>query len=183
MGGVVLACATITLLFCVLMIYDGKSWPGDFSQYFAQARALATGTISEWYEKNIFIINTSCDGIGSDVYPWLWPIILVPIYKIFGYFPYDLIKILIGLFVTGTIITLLYIYRRRMDLSKAVFLTAFSILTVNYIYYVNTCDSDLLALFVSVVEINFVDLFLREKDKRRSELQDNCIYSGCRTSC
>ncbi len=42
----------ITLAAGLLMIYPGKSWGGDYSQYYAQARALVTGTIPEWFRKN-----------------------------------------------------------------------------------------------------------------------------------
>lgn len=59
-------CAAVSFFLCIGVIYSGKSWGGDFSQYFAQARAIATGTIPEWYEKNIFIIDHSCViGAGS----------------------------------------------------------------------------------------------------------------------
>lgn len=82
----------------VLVCYDGKSWGGDFSQYFAQTRALADHTVAEWYEKNIFIINTSAEGIGSDVYPWFWSILLLPMYKLFG-FHMPLLKVYEALFL------------------------------------------------------------------------------------
>ena len=75
----------VTFLLSVLVCYDGKSWGGDFSQYFAQTRALSTHSIADWYEKNIFIINTSAEGIGSDVYPWFWSILLLPMYRLFGF--------------------------------------------------------------------------------------------------
>ncbi|MDD5939407.1 MAG: hypothetical protein PUC46_01335, partial [Lachnospiraceae bacterium] len=81
----------------LLTIYQGKSWGGDYSQYYAQARALITNSIPEWYRKNIFIITNSAEGIGSDVYPWIWPILIAPVIKIFG-FNFTVLKIYEDLF-------------------------------------------------------------------------------------
>lgn len=150
---------TISFIFCVLSIYPGKSWGGDFSQYFAQARALATGTVTEWYNRNQFIINTSCDGVGADVYPWLWAVCLAPVYKAFGYFPYTFLKVVEGIAVAGTTITLVYIYHRRMRLSNAIFLACFSAWNTVYIFYVNSIEADLICLFVVIETINIVDLY------------------------
>ena len=156
-GAIILG--TVSLIFCVMAIYNGKSWGGDFSQYFAQARAIATGTISEWYDRNQFIINTSCDGIGADVYPWFWAVCLAPVYKILGYFPYTPLKIVEGVAVAGTTITLVYIYRRRMRLSYALFLAAFTAWNGNYIIGINTIEADIICLFVVIETINIIDLY------------------------
>ena len=156
----------ISFVFSIMAIYPGKSWGGDFSQYFAQARALATGTVAEWYERNQFIINTSCDGIGADVYPWFWAICLAPFYKFFGYFPYTPLKILEALAVAGTTITLVYIYKRRMKLLYAMFLAAFTAWNVNYIFYVNTIEADIICLFMVIETINIVDLYNRRSSKK-----------------
>lgn len=139
-------CAAISFLFCLGVIYPGKSWGGDFSQYFAQARAIATGTIPEWYEKNIFIIDHSCV-IGADVYPWMWPLMIAPFYSICHSFPVMLLKVYEAIFVAAGVALLVFFLRRRISLSKAVFLSSF--ISCNYVYImdVNSVEADLISFF------------------------------------
>lgn len=155
-------CAAISFLFCLGVIYPGKSWGGDFSQYFAQARAIATGTIPEWYEKNIFIIDHSCV-IGADVYPWMWPLMIAPFYSIFHSFPVMLLKVYEAIFVAAGVALLVFFLRRRISLSKAVFLSSF--ISCNYVYImdVNSVEADLISFFWGMVALNFIDLYLKER--------------------
>lgn len=155
-------CAAISFLFCLGVIYPGKSWGGDFSQYFAQARAIATGTIPEWYEKNIFIIDHSCV-IGADVYPWMWPLMIAPFYSIFHSFPVMLLKVYEAIFVAAGVALLVFFLRRRISLSKAVFLSSF--ISCNYVYImdVNSVEADLISFFWGMAALNFIDLYLKER--------------------
>ena len=86
--------AIVTLIISLALIYPGKSWGGDFSQYLTQSRAIVTGSVSEWYEKNSFIIDHSFDGLGADVYPWVYSLIIAPLYLITGEINYTVLKIL-----------------------------------------------------------------------------------------
>lgn len=155
-------CAAISFLFCLGVIYPGKSWGGDFSQYFAQARAIATGTIPEWYEKNIFIIDHSCV-IGADVYPWMWPLMIAPFYSICHSFPVMLLKVYEAIFVAAGVALLVFFLRRRISLSKAVFLSSF--ISCNYVYImdVNSVEADLISFFWGMAALNFIDLYLKER--------------------
>lgn len=151
----------LTFLLSVLVCYDGKSWGGDFSQYFAQTRALADHAIEEWYEKNIFIINTSSEGIGSDVYPWVWSILLLPMYKLFG-FHISLLKLYEALFFAAAMIPLVYILRRRID-GKPAFLICMGIAwNLTFLMYVNTIESDLPCMFMVLLTLNTIDLYHRD---------------------
>ena len=156
----------------VLVCYDGKSWGGDFSQYFAQTRALADHTVAEWYEKNIFIINTSAEGIGSDVYPWFWSILLLPMYKLFG-FHMPLLKVYEALFFAASMIPFVYILRRRIP-GKPDFLISLGI-TCNlaFLMFVNTIESDIPNMFMVFLTLNMIDLY--HKDARDGQ---GWLYKG-----
>ena len=157
-------CAGISFALCLGLIYQGKSWGGDFSQYFAQARAIVTGTIPQWYEKNIFIIDHSCV-IGADVYPWMWPLMIAPFYAIFHSFPIMLLKVYESVFVAAGVVLLVYFLHRRVSLSKAFFLT--SLISCNFVYImdVNSVEADLISFFWGMVALNFIDLYLRERKR------------------
>lgn len=161
-------CAAVSFLLCIGVIYSGKSWGGDFSQYFAQARAIATGTIPEWYEKNIFIIDHSCV-IGADVYPWMWPLMIAPFYAMYHCLPVMLLKVYESVFVAAGVALLVCFLHRRISLSKAVFLTSF--ISLNYVYLmdVNSVEADLISFFWGMAALNFIDLYLRERKTLQRE--------------
>lgn len=161
-------CAAVSFLLCIGVIYSGKSWGGDFSQYFAQARAIATGTIPEWYKKNIFIIDHSCV-IGADVYPWMWPLMIAPFYAMYHCLPVMLLKVYESVFVAAGMALLVCFLHRRISLSKAVFLTSF--ISLNYVYLmdVNSVEADLISFFWGMAALNFIDLYLRERKTLQRE--------------
>ena len=161
-------CAAVSFLLCIGVIYSGKSWGGDFSQYFAQARAIATGTIPEWYEKNIFIIDHSCV-IGADVYPWMWPLMIAPFYAMYHCLPVMLLKVYESVFVAVGVALFVCFLHRRISLSKAVFLTSF--ISLNYVYLmdVNSVEADLISFFCGMAALNFIDLYLRERKTLQRE--------------
>ena len=161
-------CAVVSFLLCIGVIYSGKSWGGDFSQYFAQARAIATGTIPEWYEKNIFIIDHSCV-IGADVYPWMWPLMIAPFYAMYHCLPVMLLKVYESVFVAAGVALLVCFLHRRISLSKAVFLTSF--ISLNYVYLmdVNSVEADLISFFWGMAALNFIDLYLRGRKTLQRE--------------
>lgn len=152
-----------TFLLSVLVCYDGKSWGGDFSQYFAQTRALADHAIDEWYEKNIFIINTSAEGIGSDVYPWIWSILLLPMYKLFG-FQIPLLKLYEALYFAASMIPLVHLLRRRMS-GRPAFLICLGIAcNLSFLMYVNSIESDLPCMFVILLTLDIFDIYHENYD-------------------
>lgn len=154
----------ISLLLSLCMIYQGKSWGGDYSQYFAQARALATGTLDSWYQKNSFIIFNSVPGaIGSDVYPWLWAILLLPFQLTIGLEAYTVLKIYSSFYLAGAVALLFAIFRRRLQPSKAFFLTCFLALNANYLFDINALDSDIPGFFFVVLSIFFIDRYLENR--------------------
>lgn len=161
-------CAAVSFLLCIGVIYSGKSWGGDFSQYFAQARAIATGTIPEWYEKNIFIIDHSCV-IGADVYPWMWPLMIAPFYAMYHCLPVMLLKVYESVFVAAGVALLVCFLHRRISLSKAVFLTSFVSLNYVYLMDVNSVEADLISFFWGMAALNFIDLYLRERKTLQRE--------------
>lgn len=151
----------MTLLLSILVCYDGKSWGGDFSQYFAQTRALANHSIEEWYVKNIFIITTSAEGIGSDVYPWFWSILLLPMYKLFG-FNIPLLKFYEAVYFAAAMIPFVFILRRRMEAKPAFLLCLGIAFNLTFLMDVNTIESDLPSMFIILLTLNVIDLYHRK---------------------
>lgn len=167
----------ISLLLSFCMIYQGKSWGGDYSQYFAQTRALATGTVDSWYQKNSFIIFNSVPGaIGSDVYPWLWAILLLPFQLTIGLEAYTVLKIYSSLYLASAVALLFGIFRRRLQPSKAFFLTCFLAFNANYLFDVNALDSDIPGFFFAVLSVFVIDRYLENRSLRPAVLSGVTVF-------
>ena len=154
----------ITLVAGLLMIYPGKSWGGDYSQYYAQARALVTGTIPEWFRKNSFIIDNSCDGIGSDVYPWMWSIMLAPVYMIFHGFPVIVVKVYEVVLLAAGSLFMIQIFMRRMTNARAFALSLFVTGSYQFLCNVNAADADIPGFFWSMAALCLADRYLKERE-------------------
>lgn len=77
--------ALIAFILCAWQINDGHSWGGDFSGYIAQAIALANGEVAQYITDNTLMMTKSDWLIGPYAYPWGFPLLLAPLYKIFGF--------------------------------------------------------------------------------------------------
>lgn len=75
----------ITLILCVGQVDNGHNWGGDFSGYIAQGIALANGEVAQYIADNTLMMS-QCDWLyGPYAYPWGFPMLLAPLYKIFGF--------------------------------------------------------------------------------------------------
>ena len=68
-------------IFYLLTIQHGHSWGGDFSLYVAHARNIALGMP---YADTGYIQNPDYPWLSPQVYPPVFPLILAPLYSIFG---------------------------------------------------------------------------------------------------
>lgn len=80
---VMIICSACTFFVAILTIDGGQGWGGDFAEYIAQARAICTGTVAEQVRNNTFIIKNSTP-LGPETYPWGFPLMLAPVYALFG---------------------------------------------------------------------------------------------------
>ncbi len=66
------------------ILTDGHDWGGDFAGYVMQARSIVEGCTQEFVEQNRFTIEQSSRRIAPAAYPWGTPVMLVPLYALFG---------------------------------------------------------------------------------------------------
>ena len=79
-AGVIL-CASLIGLFFLATIREGHSWHDDFAMYITHARNLATGLS---YGESGYLYNPNLPVIGPKAYPPVLPILLSPLYRMFG---------------------------------------------------------------------------------------------------
>ncbi len=72
---------TAVLAFYLMAIREGQEWGDDFAMYIHHARNIAEGID---YKQTGYIYNQSIPLIGPNTYPPVFPLLLAPVYKIFG---------------------------------------------------------------------------------------------------
>ena len=73
----------ISVIFCLGVIDDNHNWGGDFALYIEQARALVEGTTKALWEENRWAMTPIPD-YGPDLAPIGFPLLLAPVYAVFG---------------------------------------------------------------------------------------------------
>ncbi|UCV19544.1 ArnT family glycosyltransferase [Ferribacterium limneticum] len=63
---------------------DGHNWGGDFAAYIMQATSIVNGSADEFVVRNAFTVNQSSSPVGPVAYPWGFPLLLAPVYSVFG---------------------------------------------------------------------------------------------------
>ncbi|MBA4368726.1 MAG: hypothetical protein C0403_13950 [Desulfobacterium sp.] len=63
---------------------EGQEWGDDFAEYIMQAQSITEKNPTGFIEKNRFTIETSTHTVGPVAYPWGYPMLLAPLYYLFG---------------------------------------------------------------------------------------------------
>jgi hypothetical protein len=62
----------------------GHDWGDDFASYIMQARSIAEGSLRSFIEENKFTVEQSTRMVGPVAAPWGTPLMLAPLYRLFG---------------------------------------------------------------------------------------------------
>lgn len=70
---------------CVLNLASGHDWGDDFAQYISQAKAIVAFELDPVVESNMFTKDhSSWSNFAPLTYPWGFPLLLAPLYAIWG---------------------------------------------------------------------------------------------------
>lgn len=171
----------VGFLVSLIGIYNGHEWGGDFSQYIAQARALDTGDISGWLEKNTFIVENSHEALAATVYPWLMPLMLMPVYHFFGldYIPYQIFQSVI--FAAAATLLWVFMRRRRIGRLPAAAMIAAVVANREYLMLTKNIISDLLCYLIVVLAWVAIDAYLEKRKPGRALFAGICCSLACLT--
>ena len=75
----------IAIGMCAIKIVNQQHAWSDDTAYLAQGIALANGTTAQYIADNTLMMTKSDWLIGPYAYPWGFPALLAPLYKIFGF--------------------------------------------------------------------------------------------------
>lgn len=143
----------------VLRIQDGHNWGGDFSLYIAQGQAYLYGTIEDLYIANKFTVDNSTKKMGPYLTAPGFPILLVPVLKVFG-LNFIALKVFCCLFWIASLFVLYLLIRQRQDFIVALGILAAVGLSKEYLKYADSVLTDFPFLFFCLIS-----LWLMQKPK------------------
>src|SRR5262245_52236129 len=73
-------------LMCVGLTH-GHNWGDDFAAYIMQAKSITEAAPRSFVDKNRFTVEQSSYPFGPVAYPWGFPLVLAPLYALFGLNP------------------------------------------------------------------------------------------------
>jgi len=94
------------------LLSRGHQWGDDFAWYILQAQSIWNGTVDEFMEQSVFTNTQSTTHLGPLVYPWGYPLILVPVYALKGISPLAL-KLPALFFYVGFLVCLYFLVKDR----------------------------------------------------------------------
>ena len=134
-------------------IDEGHNWGGDFSLYIAQTKALVNGSLSELYAANKFSMDNSIEILGPYLYPCGFPLLLAPVYLLFG-MNFMVMKGFCGLFFILSLPLIYQLFKAHFPNKFFVFfIIIFIAFNAIYITFADAVLSDLPFFFFSVLSI------------------------------
>ena len=171
----------VTMAISSIGIKNTHSWGGDFSQYIAQARAIVEGDINGWHARHSYTMDHSWDGLGSDSYPWLTPILIAPIYAIWGlnYIPYQLFM---SFCFAITILSLfIFLVRRKFDLGIILLICSAVVFNLNLLTCTKNVLSEIPCLMFTVISWLVIDLYMEKRSCKNAILVGLLVYAAFAT--
>ena len=127
---------------CFLNLAEGHDWGDDFALYIGQARAITEFELDPVVQSNIYSIeNSSWSSFSPVAYPWGYPLILAPLYAIWGV-DYGVFQVLQCLFFAAFAGLLLRIFSPRVGLVGASLLVLLIASSVVYVGWAQSVTAD-----------------------------------------
>lgn len=141
---------------------NGHSWGSDFSLYIRQAKSLLEGSIHECMTSNAWSMANSDYKISPDLYPWGFPILLVPVYYVFGM---DLLamKFLEIVFFYLSLLVISLLFKNKLDRASRLLVVSVFAFNPFLIKFTNDILSDLPGLFFCLFSIFLMERTFVEK--------------------
>lgn len=148
-----------TISFCLLT--RGNSWLDDFASYLMQTKSILDGSMGEFVRRNAFTIITSSYPPGPAAYPWGFPLLLAPVYAIFGMSALAF-KLLNTVFYGLFLVVLFALARTRLPDFESLLLTAALGFNPALLLAHDQIMSDIPFLFFCTLGIFLIDRFTRQ---------------------
>ena len=165
-SGHALAVLLIILLTAGLLAFfslqSGHDWGGDFALYLRQANSLLDGSSELLLAQNTYAMENSSVGppsnpqIGPHLYPWGFPLLLLPLVASTGYSLIAVKGYLILFFLLALLVNY-YLFVPRLGRAYSLMLTALLAFNPFLLTFSDIIVSDIPFLFFSLLSLLFVE--------------------------
>lgn len=157
---------------------NGHDWGDDFSQYIYQAKSLVDGTTGRLLEVSKYRYeNSETKIIGPILYPWGYPILLSPVYSLFGL---DLLpmKAFTNLFFLFSLAAVFLLFKDRLSRFHNYLILIIMGLNPYFFSFKDNIVSDIPFMFFSLLSIFFMQRFIMEKKPFLNETAGNVLIGA-----
>ena len=143
----------LTAAIYLISFRPGHDWGGDFSEYIAQAKS-----ISEGYDFPGKFVGT----YGSFIYPWGFPLLLSPIYSLFGLNIFAM-KVYVSLFFLLSLPVIFLLFKRKLISTQILLLVTIFALNPHFFDFKDNVLSDIPFFFFSLLSIFLIQEIIVNK--------------------
>lgn len=143
----------LTAVIYLISFRPGHNWGGDFSQYIAQAKSIAEG-----YDFPGKFIGT----YGTFIYPWGFPLLLSPIYSLFG-LNILAMKIYVSLFFLLSLLMIFLLFQKKFVYTQTLLLVSIFALNPYFFHFKDSVLSDIPFFLFSLSSIFLIQQIVIEK--------------------
>ena len=160
---------TALILYCTFT--NGHNWGDDFSAYIMQAKSITELNPRGFIEANRFTVENSSYTFGAIAGPWGFPVLLAPLYAVFGL---NIIALkLVGVISFLVFIILLWVgFRKYHSPIWLLCLVCFFSLNPTMLSFTDQILTDLPFLLVSTASVIFIGKLVIEKRNLISPVWD-----------
>ena len=152
----------IAVVFAINLISfkNGHIWGDDFAAYIDQTRAMVSGNFDELISIHKYRVeNSHGSSTGPFLAPWGFPILLSPIYYVFG-LDIHVMKIYVNLFFLASLIIVFLLFQDRLKNIENLLLIAIIAFNPVYFKFKDTVMSDIPFLFFSLISLFLIKQFI-----------------------
>jgi hypothetical protein len=161
----------------------GHTWGDDFTLYLRQARSLIDGNVGQVIADNHFNVNNAAKpGFSPYVYPWGFPILLAPFYRVFG-LDYAALKLVEVACLLGFLWGFHAVVRRRMSQWLAFATVAAVGTTLAYLIHTDKLVSEFPYMAAVVATLWWLDRLRRDQRPLDGATRRQLIILGVMAMC
>jgi hypothetical protein len=152
--------ALISSALSFFMLTRGHLWWDDFASYVMQAKSVLSWSMGDFVRHNTFTVENSSYPPGPVAYPWGFPLLLAPIYAVFGLNPLAL-KLVGVFFYAVFLVTFYFLARTRLTDAESLLLTGVFAVLPALLAANDLILSDVPFLAFSTLSLVLIDRFSR----------------------
>ena len=159
----------VTALLGSSMFTRGHWWGDDFAAYIDQAKSILHAEMGRFVTRNTFTVTQSSHEpghqMGPAAYPWGFPLMLVPVYAMFGLSPVAL-KLPGLLAYLIFLVVFFFLIKSRFALTESLVAVSLFALNPGLLGFLDNIASDIPFLFLSTLAILLADVYTQETQKK-----------------